>query len=265
MCLETLLADPEICDVTEFERVSRASSAAGFRYVGLWLWRAARMGILTVRDVLDDAGLRVRLTECRIKWTEGPDAAVEGIEEELDSVETLGAEMILAISKETRLDISRAAEGFGALCERAAARGLRVTIEFIPCRAVHDLATAWEVVRRSGAGNGGLDVDMMHWQNQVGGPDLDLLRKIPARHLHYVQMCDAEQPAPALDDYISAALRARPLPGDGIVDIPAVLGTLGEIGADPFFAMEVFNAELVAGGPESMAMRLRQVADALFD
>jgi sugar phosphate isomerase/epimerase len=265
MCLETLLADPQRCDAAEFARVARASSAAGFRHVGLWLWRVAEMGIPTARTILDDAGVRVRLTECRIRWADGPDAAVEGLEEELDQVEALGAEMILAISKPTELDLSQAAEGFGALCERAAARGVRVTIEFIPCRALRDLATAWEVVRRSGAVNGGLDLDLMHWQNQDGGPDFDLLRRIPARHVHYVQVCDAVQPAPALDDYISTALRARPVPGDGIVDIPAFLRALGEMGADPFFAMEVFNADLVAGGPESMAARLRQAADALFD
>lgn len=265
MCLETLLADPQRCDATEFARVAQASSAAGFRHVGLWLWRVAEMGIPTARTILDDAGVSVRLTECRIRWADGPDAAVEGLEEELDKVEALGAEMILAIAKPTELDLSQAAEGFGALCERAATRGVRATIEFIPCRALRDLATAWEVVRRSGAANGGLDLDLMHWQNQIGGPDFDLLRRIPAQHVHYVQVCDAVQPAPALDDYISTALHARPVPGDGIVDIPAFLGALGEIGADPFFAMEVFNADLAAGGPESMAVRLRQSADALFD
>ena len=265
MCLETLLADPRQCDASELARVARASSAAGFRDVGLWLWRAADMGIPTVRTVLDEAGVSVRMAECRIAWAEGPDAAVEGLEEELDRVEAVGAEMMLAISTPTELDLSQAAEGFGALCERAATRGVRVTIEFIPCRVLCDLATAWEVVRRSGAANGGLDLDLMHWQNQAGGPDLGLLRRIPAAHLHYVQVCDAVAPAPARDDYISVALRARPVPGDGIVDIPAVLGVLGDMGADPFFAMEVFNAGLAAEGPESMAVRLRQAADALFD
>jgi sugar phosphate isomerase/epimerase len=265
MCLETLLTDPQRCDATEFERAARASSAAGFRYVGLWLWRVAQIGIPTARNILDDAGLHAHLTECRIRWAEGPDAAVEGLEAELDMVEALGAEVILAVSRQTEMELPRAAEGFGALCERAATRDIRVTIEFIPCRAVRDLATAWQVVRQSGARNGGLVVDMMHWQNQVGGPNFELLRTIPAPYVHYVQVCDAVQPAPPLDEYISTALRSRPVPGDGIVDISALLKTLDEIGADPFFAMEVFNADLAAGGPEAMAMRLRQAADAIFD
>jgi sugar phosphate isomerase/epimerase len=264
MCLETLLGDPAVCDLGQFERIARATSEAGFTSVAVWAWRLEQMGLGAARRILDEVGLRVRLAECRIRWAEGPEAAVDGLEAQLDTLESLGASMVLAISKETSLDLARASEGFAALCERAAPRGLRVTIEFIPCRGLSDLATAWTVVRRSGAANGGLDLDMMHWQNQAGGPDLGLLRRIPGRHLHYVQVCDATRPGPPLDDYIAAAVSARPLPGDGVVDVRGILNALGSIGADPFFSMEVFNSELLATGPESMALRLRAAAESAF-
>ena len=97
----------------------------------------------------------------------------------------------------------------------------------------------------------------MHWQHQPGGPDLDLLCSIPARHLHYIQVCDAEGPAPDPKDYVATAIRSRPLPGDGEVDIAAVISALDRVGADPFFAMEVFNSGLAARGPEFMARRVR--------
>jgi sugar phosphate isomerase/epimerase len=265
LCLETLADDPYRSDISSFERHVQASSAAGFHSVALWSWRAAEIGVETARKVLDHAGVTVRLTECRIKWAEGPQATTVDLERELDLVDALGAEMVLAVSKETSIDIPQAADGFAALCERAADRGVRVTIEFIPCRGLRDLATAWAVVRRSGAVNGGLDIDMMHWHNQPGGPDFELLRTIPATHLHYVQVCDAARPAPSPEKYIETAIRARPLPGDGVVDIRALVETLSEAGADPFFAMEVYNAELAAAGPEAMAQRLRAVADTIFD
>ena len=264
MCLETLLADPGRCDASEFERIVNATSAAGFRSVTMWSWKALEIGLTTTRKILDDAGVDVRLAEVRTRWAEGPGPAVEGIDAHLDLVAALGAEVVLAVSQYTAMDVSLGAEGFAALCERAADRGLRVTIEFIPCRALCDLATAWQIVGRSGASNGGIDIDLMHWQHQPGGPDLDLLRTIPPRHLHYVQVCDADRLAPDREEYIATAIRARPLPGDGVVDIGAVISTLDSIGADPFFAMEVFNTGLVAKGPEAMARRLRQVADALF-
>jgi sugar phosphate isomerase/epimerase len=51
----------------------------------------------------------------------------------------------------------------------------------------------------------------------------------------------------------------RRLPGDGVVDIARLLQTLDAIGADPWFAYEVFNQDLAAGGPETMARTLRAV------
>jgi sugar phosphate isomerase/epimerase len=264
MCLETLLGDPGRCDAEEFERIVKATSAAGFRSVTMWSWRALDMGVTTTRKILDDAGVNVRLTEVRTRWAEGPGPAIDGIDPHLDLVAALGAETVLAISQYTAMDVGLGTEGFAALCERAAQRGLRVTIEFMPCRALCDLATAWQVVGGSGASNGGIDIDLMHWQHQPGGPDIDLLRSLPPQHVHYVQVCDAERSAPVHDEYIASALRARPLPGDGVVDIGAVLSALDSIGADPFFAMEVFNARLAAQGPEAMAKKLRRVADELF-
>jgi sugar phosphate isomerase/epimerase len=265
ICLETLLVDPmRGYGKTEFERMAQATSQAGFRSVAMWSWPARDLGADYVRRFLDDLGLRVRLTECGVKWAQGPAAAVDHLEEQLDLVEAVGSNRMLAISKDTSMDLSRAAAGFAAVCDRAAERGLHVTIEFIPCRAVPDLATAWRIVRQSGAANGGLDIDMMHWQHQPGGPDLDLLRSIPGRHVHYVQACDAFYPTPPLDDYIATAVTARPLPGDGVVDIPAIVAALSEIGADPFFAMEVFNTKLAAEGPEIMAAQVRAAADSLF-
>ena len=71
-------------------------------------------------------------------------------------------------------------EGFAALCEHAAEHGVRVAIEFLPWSAVPDLATTWQIVRGSGTTNGGIVIDMLHWQRQPGGPNLELLRQIPA-------------------------------------------------------------------------------------
>lgn len=264
ICLETLLADPFHCEVADFERIVDAASAAGFECVGLWSQRPVELGAARVRHVLDRSGMRVRVAELRTRWAAGPVAAVSGIEEQLDLAESLGAHSVLAVSQETTMDMPAATDGFAALCDRAARRGLTVTIEFLPCRALRDLATAWQVVDGSGAVNGGIDLDLMHWHYQPGGRDLDLLRSIPAQHLHYVQLCDASGPAPQPHDYISTAIRARPLPGDGDVDIAAVLSCLDDIAAEPFFAMEVFNARLLADGPESLAMKLRAAADGLF-
>jgi sugar phosphate isomerase/epimerase len=264
MCLETLLADRSTKSPIDFARVALAAAAAGFRSVAVWPGRVADMGIHQARRILDDAGVEVRLVEIPTHWANGPEAAVHGFADELDMIEALGAKLVLAVAQQTEMDMGRATEGFAALCERAAEREVKVAIEFVPNRALCDLATAWLVVQGSGAPNGGIDLDMKHWQNQPGGPDLDLLRSIPGQHLLYVQVCDAYPPDSGIPQYSPSGIQDRPLPGEGVVDIPGILAALSDIGANPFFAAEVFNAGMAGRGPESMAARIRDAVDVYF-
>jgi 4-hydroxyphenylpyruvate dioxygenase len=264
MCLETLLADRSTNGAGDFARVAEAAAAAGFRTAAVWPGRAADMGIHEARRILDDAGIEVRLAEMVTHWAEGPQAAVQGLEDQLDILDALGGRLILAVAQQTEMDMGRATEGFAALCERAAARDVGVAIEFVPNRALCDLATAWQVIEGSGAPNGGIDLDMKHWQNQPNGPDLALLRSIPGQHVLYVQVCDAYPPTSGVPQYIPSTIQDRLLPGEGVVDIPGILEALSDIGADPFFAAEVFNAGMALRGPESMAARIREALDVFF-
>src|SRR5262249_57947470 len=59
--------------------------------------------------------------------------------------------------------------------------------------------------------------------------------------------------------YMPSAIQDRPLPGEGVVDIPGILEALSDIGAHPFFAAEVFNADMALRGPESMRSEERRV------
>jgi sugar phosphate isomerase/epimerase len=264
MCLETLLADRSTNTPADFARIAEAAAAAGFSTAAVWAERAATMGIREARRILDDAGVEVRLAELVTHWADGPTAAVDGLDDQLELLEALGAKLMLAVAQQTEMDLGRATAGFAALCERAAERDVKAAIEFVPTRALCDLATAWQVVRGSGAPNGGIDLDMKHWQNQPNGPDLELLRSIPGQHVLYVQVCDATPPTPGVPQYVPSAIQDRPLPGAGVVDIPGILAALGDIGANPFFAAEVFNAGMAHRGPESMAARIRASLEVYF-
>jgi sugar phosphate isomerase/epimerase len=248
---------PATCEWPLFERVLRASSAAGFRTLSLWLAWAGQHGIEPTRALLDDLGLSVQVLEATGHWASGPDAVLQYADAQLDAASALGAGIVLAGGPQPSFEPGRAAEGFAAFCERAALHDVRVAIEFIPCRPVSDVRTAWQVVRDSGAENGGIVVDMMHWQYQPGGPDFDTLRAIPGRAVPFVQVCDAPRATPpTMEDYITAAITERALPGEGVTDIAALLAALTDIGAEPYFAYEVFNTELASRGPEEMAAQL---------
>jgi sugar phosphate isomerase/epimerase len=193
------------------------------------------------------------------QWVHGPSVALDAeITATAEAATVLGADTVLACTLEPSLvSLDAAIAGFRVLCEQAASRDLRVCIEFFPWSGMPNLATAWRVVEGSGAPNGGIVIDMMHWQHQDGGPNFDLLAQIPGHHIHYVQACDTLAPRAPAGDYMTEALGNRRLPGDGVVDIALLLQTLDAIGADPWFAYEVFNQDLAAGGPETMARTLR--------
>ena len=69
-----------------------------------------------------------------------------------------------------------------------------------------------------------------------------MLAQIPGERIGYVQMCDA---APGEGREMEEAMTGRLLPGEGVVDYPALFATLAQIGADPFIATEIFNAALL--------------------
>jgi sugar phosphate isomerase/epimerase len=258
ICPAVLLPDPMRVDDEAFERVVHASAAAGFTSFSLWSFWATSYGTERARVLLDSVGIRVRAVEAVTQWAGGPSEALDAEITATSEVATvLGADTVLACTLEPSLtSLDEATAGFRSLCGQAATSGLRVCIEFFPWSGMPDLATAWRVVEGSGAANGGIVIDMMHWQHQDGGPNFDLLEQIPGEHIHYVQACDTVPPRPASGDYMQQAMGNRRLPGDGDVDIARLLATLDRIGADPWFAYEVFNQAFTAEGSDAMAGRL---------
>ena len=256
MCPAILVPDPLGGDATTFERTVRGAAAAGFDTFSLWSFWPVRYGSERARDLLDSLGATAPAIEAAQQWVGGPDAALAEASPLVDLATTLGAEMITTCALDPVASWSAAITGFRALCDAAGERGLRVCIEFVPCTGVPDLATTWRVVDESGAANGGLLVDMMHWHRQPGGPDFKLLEQIPGERIHYVQVCDTVTADADPDLYMEEAMTGRRIPGDGEVDIERLLRTLEQIGAAPWFAYEAFNHELATEGIDAMASRL---------
>ncbi len=252
-------------DRESIERSFTASARSGFDSIALWSQWAASTGLEATRTMLDELGLSVRALEAAVRWGDGPEDAIDEIQLHLEVADLFGVDLLQAALLSPTLDMSRAVEGFAALCEEARPHGVRVSIEFVPWFAIPDLDTAWRIVGQSGAENGGICIDMLHWHRQPGGPNLELLAQIPADRIYYVQICDAgAAPAVSAEAYMVEALSARPVPGEGVVDIPALVDALESSGAEPYFACEVFNERLRSGGAEAMAECLRAAASGVF-
>ncbi len=129
------------------------------------------------------------------------------------------------------------AERFAGICDRAAERGTRVALEFLPWTRLGDLATALEVVHTAGRANGGVLIDAWHYFR--GRPDPELLRGLSAQDVVAVQLDDADPGVvgPLFEDTM---LRRR-LPGDGSFDLIELVQILDAVGVEVPFSVEMMS------------------------
>ncbi|MET9221412.1 sugar phosphate isomerase/epimerase [Streptomyces sp. NPDC003300] len=147
-------------------------------------------------------------------------------------------------------------DAFGELCDRAAAHGLRVALEFVPYSSIPDLASGLAVVAGADRGNGGLCVDSWHFFR--GDPDLGLLRTAPPERVFMVQFNDG--PVPPVDpDRMVDAVHHRVLPGEGDFDLRAFVAALDRPGVEAPFSVEVYCDALRSRPTSEVA---RRAADA---
>jgi sugar phosphate isomerase/epimerase len=105
----------------------------------------------------------------------------------------------------------------------------------------------------------------MHLECEPGGPNLDLLRKIPGRHISYVQLTDAPRTkADSAQSYLAECMIERRPMGEGVIDIDAMLKALAATGANPYVAFQVCSPKLAGAGAEVMAAKLRDNAKAVL-
>jgi sugar phosphate isomerase/epimerase len=119
--------------------------------------------------------------------------------------------------------------------------------------AVAELDPAWDVVRRADRPNGGLALDAWHWFRSGTPSDVATLGGIPGTKVFGVQLDDA--PAEPEANLMSATLHHRRLPGEGAIDLAALIDALHEIGTAAPIGVEVFSDALHALGPMEAAER----------
>src|SRR5206468_2791335 len=144
-----------------------------------------------------------------------------------------------------------AAEALRGVCERAAAHGLLVTLEFLPWSGIPDAATALEIVRRSDHPAATVMVDT--WHQFRGSGDMSQLRAIPGAKVGSVQINDA--PLRPGADLVQESLEGRLLPGEGEMPLLEMLAILDEIGARAPIGVEVFSKALDALPPIEVGPR----------
>ena len=136
---------------------------------------------------------------------------------------------------------SEVAEGFGALCDRAAPHGLTVALEFVPYTSIPTLESAQKVVVDAGRANGGLCFDTWHFFR--GGGAVEQLALIDSATVKMVQVNDG--PAiPTDPNRMVDAVSNRLCPGEGDFPLADCLRELWSVGVDVPLSVEVFSLDL---------------------
>lgn len=246
----------------------RAAARAGFRGLSVWprdyaQARASGLSDADLRALLGDCGVAVAELDGVWSWLPGADREVPAEQDPVgffrtreddlyrvaDAIGGRSLNAIDAFGGDWTLDA--AAEAFAALCDRAAAHGLLVHLEFLPWTRVPDVATAWEIARRAERPNAGIVVDSWHFFR--GNPDWGALARVPGERVTAVQLSDA--PARPGSDPIAETLHERRLPGEGELDLPRLVSALRAIGAQAPLGVEVFSASLHAQDASQVAER----------
>ncbi len=247
-----------------------AAADNGYSHVSLGardVARAAANGVTgrEIRQRATDAGLSLILDPL-MNWhpvtasTRPSRSAQFSRDDNLRAAEALGAVSINAIAMETSdPSPTQFVEPFAELCDLASDCGALVHLEFIPMTPISDVATAWRIVDEAGRANAGILVDSWHFFR--GSARLDDLEAVPGERIFAVQLDDALlQPGTELWH----DTQHRLLPGDGQLDLDALVAVLSRNNALRLLGPEVISPEMAQMTPNDAAGITRRSIEALL-
>lgn len=194
-----------------------------------------------------DTGVRISLFD---GFAIAPGRAFGDIEPDLDLLCELGGERINLVGLDK--DRERTFDGFAAVTEMAAKRGIEVTTEV---GSLLGLRTALRAVQHVAKPNFKLLLDTMHFFRF--GSTLDDLAPIDPELIGYVQLCDAPWTS-EFADYRDEALHERRCPGLGDLPLRALLR---QVRAGVVVSIEIPQRSLAEAGLSPME-RVRPCVEA---
>ena len=228
---------------------AQAASKAGWRGMGFvhadLLHNVDKLGISTVRNILQDNGIKHVEVEFLTDWHldgERRAASDKMRDELLEIAGELGARSLKVaggLFEDGPPDVPRMREAFALLCDRAQPFGVNVVIEFLPFSSVNtiDLAIA---VAEGVRPNGGLLVDT--WHVARGGMSFDEIAKIPLELIKSIELDDANHAI--VETLFNDSTHHRKLCGEGVLDVPAFIQQVVNVGYRGPWGVELISAEL---------------------
>jgi sugar phosphate isomerase/epimerase len=255
----TLVPHRDQIDATQAVGVIDAAADAGFTGFCGWVmhhdWAVAD-GMASERFLEHHRERNVQIHSLSLcsSWTSSDHQnRVDETRHLLDVAVRAGARGIVAVCLEPELPpLADAACWLAEVCDRSADEGLRVSVEFIPGTGIPDLAFALRLFDAVDRDNIGLVLDAFQWFRAPGGPDVATLRGISPERIHILQLDDMRRPD--VESRPDPAGPERLCPGDGDIDLVALLNLLHYMKAAPLVATEVLSPALLNDlGQQQMA------------
>ena len=146
------------------------------------------------------------------------------------------------------------------MADAAVEFGISVAFEFMgfPWAAVRDVAGAWAVVQETNRPNLGIIVDTAHFY--AGGSTLESIRQVNPEQLVVLHINDVEDVAkPAITD------GHRLYPGEGVIPLLDILGTVRVTGWDGVLSVELFREEYWRQDPLAVAREAKARTMAVWE
>ena len=220
--------------------------------------------IATLKSALADAGLKVVSVIALHGWVtaEGADydRVLDDCRRRMDQAAALGSPSIVASPPREVINLDHAAARFADLLKLGRQAGVRPSMEFLGfVDGIKNVESAWTIVQNSGDPEAPVVADVFHMIR--GGGSVDDLRTIPGDRLSCFHINDV----PAFPNPLLQTDSDRVMVGEGIADLPRVIGNLRAIGYHGPLSLELFNRELWTQDPAEVVTRGRERIRALVE
>jgi sugar phosphate isomerase/epimerase len=211
-----LLQIAQVLGCSAISLIPAPSSLASMPIQNVYGDEALQKDILTAMEV---TGVRIHTLDALLVGQSVPGDHVERI---LDLAARLNVDKCTLLPLDS--DPELRAEQVARTYERAALRGIRLALEFVPALSVKTVQDAREVLRRAGSPpNALILVDALHLQRS-GGTPADV-QSVPRTLIESAQICDGPLEMPPEGLWNEAAFERR-VPGDGTFPLVELLSSL---------------------------------------
>lgn len=242
---------------TELTSALRIASESGYEGFGFWVrdlsnYLDAEGDLESLRRMVDSLGLDACELLAVRRWQKVPaerlDVAEQDARSVFDLAQAMGIDTVTSPAGEKMHDEEEFSRRLAFVCDIASSYDITMALEFIAGRNMPDLKSTLDVVRSVENDNVGVLLDFFHLHKSQS--TLEDLRSASGEEIVLVHVDDVlGKPLEELRD------KDRVFPGEGVLEIEAIVDALDDIGYQGYFSIEIFNESYWQMDPVDVAER----------